>query len=113
MRLSDSTGDYSRAGGIVDRQQVEAIGGETQFTLSFIDGAEEVYKNGSRLFKGAANEYTTDIHTIILTTALIAGDELILVGRSSVNYVQFTDGQVADYGLITGYVFDEQDDGGL
>lgn len=88
-RLSAMTGDYSQAGTIIDRQQIIAVGGETNFNLTFIDGAEEVYLNGARQLKGGARDYTTSATQIILNTALAASDELLLVGRASSNEIPF------------------------
>ena len=88
-RLSAMTGDYSQAGTIIDRQQIIAVGGETNFNLTFIDGAEEVYLNGARLLKGGARDYTTSTAQIILNTALVANDELLLVGRAGTNEIPF------------------------
>ena len=89
-RLSAIAGDYSQAGTIIDRQQIIAVGGETNFNLTFIDGAEEVYLNGARLLSGASRDYTTSATQIILNAALIALDELLLVGRASTNDIPFS-----------------------
>ncbi|CAL9961733.1 hypothetical protein VPHD148_0063 [Vibrio phage D148] len=93
-RLSDLTSDYTKSGGIIDRQQIVGVGGETRFTVSFIDGAEEVYREGFRLLKGAAQDYVTGTDSngtyIELNTPLEAGDELLLIGRSNTNEIPFT-----------------------
>lgn len=90
MRLSSKVGDYSNAGSIIDRQQIQADGGETVFNLTFIDGAEEVYLNGARLMKGALRDYTTSPSKITLNAALATGDDLLLVGRASANEIPYT-----------------------
>lgn len=104
MRLSSVTGDYTSAGSIIDRQQFVAVGGETTFDLTFIDGAEEVYLNGARLLFGAAQDYTRDAagSTITLTTPLTAGDELLLVGRALANEIPFNKAQGESHTLTDG-----------
>lgn len=103
-RLSNITGDYTSAGSIIDRQQFVAVGGETVFDLTFIDGAEEVYLNGARLLFGAAQDYTRDAagSTITLTTPLTAGDELLLVGRALANEIPFNKAQGESHTLTDG-----------
>lgn len=82
-RLSAIAGDYTQSGMIVDRQQITADGGETAFTLTFIEGSEEVYLNGSRLMKGVDQDYVTSTSKITLNTPLTAGDKLLLIGRAT------------------------------
>ena len=88
-RLSSKTGDYSQAGMIVDRQQLVAVGGETSFNLTFVDGSEEVYIDGARAMKGSNKEYTTSTGKITLTSPLTAGTEILLVGRASANEIPY------------------------
>ena len=102
MRLSQVVGDYVQAGGITDRQQHVAEGGETTFTLTFVDGSEECFLNGGRLFKGAANDYVTATNRITLTEPLRAGDELILVGRATTNEIPFANSASETVTLTSG-----------
>lgn len=91
-RLSAITGDYTQTGTIIDRQQLVAVGGETTFKLTFVDGSEEVYLNGYRLMKGAGQDYTVDTAAgeVILNVSLEPNDELLLVGRSSANEIPYS-----------------------
>ena len=92
MRLSNFTGDYNLTGTIIDKNQFTAVGGEGIALLNFIDGSEEVYKNGKRLSKGPAQEYTTEKGKIRFAVPLANGDKMILIGRSSTNELPFTKG---------------------
>ncbi len=89
-RLSNYSGDYTQAGTILDRQQHTAAGGETTYTLTFIDGAEEVYVNGFRQSKGPSAQYTTNGNQIIFAAPLVANDVVILIGRSGTNDTPFS-----------------------
>lgn len=88
-RLSALAGDYIQSGAIVDRQQIVALGGEDTFTLTFIEGSEEVYLNGSRLLKGVSLDYVTAPSTIILNDPLDEDDTLLLVGRATTADIPF------------------------
>lgn len=85
MRLSTLVGDYSSTGLITDRKQYIGIGGETEFPLTFVDGSEEVYMNGGRLYKGPTRDYVTSNGLIILNEPVRADDEILLVGRAAAN----------------------------
>lgn len=102
MRLSSVTGDYTGTGTIIDRQLITALGGETVFKLSFIDGSEEVYKDGKRLNKGASKDYTVSAGLITLVIPLTTGQELLLVGRDSTNEIPFTKSASESVILIDG-----------
>lgn len=94
-RLSSLVGNYENAATIIDSRQYIAEGGETQYALNYLEGAEEVYVNGVRLYRGAAQDYTTPKGIIQLNEPSTAGDKILLIGRSAVQeYIEL--GQVED-----------------
>lgn len=94
MRLSSMTGDYSQVGGVIDSTRIVGAGGETEISLKFVDGSEEVYLDGARLFKGSEHDYVTDEANgkILLNVPLSVGQKLIGVGRTTANDIPFTRG---------------------
>ena len=93
MRLSNITNNYQDTGGIVDRQQITVTDGTLRiYPLTYVPGSEEVYVNGDRKSSGSDKHYTTveGGGHIAFTYDLNTSDEIILVGRSTVNEIPYT-----------------------
>lgn len=101
-RLSDITGQYQQVGGLLQEQTLVAVGGETEFSLTFTPGNEEVYINGSRLVRGSNQDYTTLNGKILLNDALKQGDIILLIGRSADTSIAQTRSQSETISLTSG-----------
>jgi len=93
MRLSSIANKYDHPSGILEHFTHTASEGETEFTLTFTEGNEEVYRNGVRQVRGAAFDYTTSPGKISFRTGLTEGDVIYLVGRSSHTQIPYSKAQ--------------------
>lgn len=101
-RLSDLAGQYQQTGGLLQHSTLTAVGGETSLPLTFTDGNEEVYLNGSRLINGATSDYTTTNGMIWFNEPLGIGDVVLLIGRSASSDIAQTRGSAET--VVTGSV---------
>lgn len=83
-RLSSLVGEYEKNASIIDSRQYVAESGRTQYPLFYVEGAEEVYVNGVRLYSGASMDYTTPKGIIQLNRPSTAGDKILLIGRAAI-----------------------------